>query len=133
MSLISRRTIVLGGLAGLLGSKAGANPAPSTGIIFVGASWCPVCKRAAPICKVFADRHGLSVLVASQDARPIEPFSHFVDARDHPISMGVRALPTTLVYLSTADSVIGGFEGYRTPQYYLSSLLQLVRQAEGVR
>ncbi len=132
MSLINKRSLVLGAAASFFGTMVRADTVPSTAIIFVGASWCPVCKRAAPICKVFAERHNLHVLVASQDARPVEPFPHFVDAREHPIATGVRALPTTLVYLSSADSVVGGFEGYRNPQWYLSTLLQLVREAEGI-
>ena len=132
MSLINKRSFVLGAAASFVASQSKADFGPSTAIIFVGASWCPVCKRAAPICKVFAERHNLHVLVASQDARPVEPFPHFVDAREHPIAKGVRALPTTLVYNSPTDSVVGGFEGYRNPQWYLGTLLQLVREAEGL-
>lgn len=132
MFLINRRSVVLGGVVSLIGSQAVASFQPLTAIIFVGASWCPACKQAAPVCKVFGARHQLPILVASQDARPIEPFTEFVDAQNHPIAASVQALPTTLVYSSSHNTLVGGFEGYRSPQWYLTSLLQLVREAEGL-
>ena len=109
-----------------------ADGARSTGVIFVGASWCPVCKQAAPMLNVFAQRHRIPVIVASHDGRPIEPFRQFVDGRSHPLAAPVRALPTTFVYSSLIDGVVGGFEGYRNPQWFLGQLLDLTRQAEGL-
>ena len=116
----------------LVAPPAQAEGARSTGVIFVGASWCPVCKQAAPMLNVFAQRHRIPVIVASHDARPIEPFPEFVDGRLHPLAAPVRAFPTTLVYSSLIDGVVGGFEGYRNPQWFLGQLLDLTRQAEGL-
>lgn len=81
---------------------------------------------------VFAQRHRIPVIVASHDQRPIEPFPEFVDGRSHPIGASVRAFPTTYVYSSRTDEVVGGFEGYRNPQWFLGQLLDLTRQAEGL-
>ena len=117
---------------GLAGRPAFSEGARATGIIFVGASWCPVCKQAAPMLNVFAQRHGIPVIVASHDGRPIEPFATFVDGRTHPIAGPVRAFPTTFVYSAITDDVVGGFEGYRNPQWFLGQLLDLTRQAEGL-
>lgn len=133
MSLIHRRAVLSGASAlCFMSVNAAFARQPSTGIIFVAASWCPICKRAAPILNVFAQRHGLDVLVASYDARPIAPFPEFVDSRSHPIVRGISRLPTTLVYSATVDAVMGSVEGYRNPQWYLGTLLEMVRQAEGI-
>lgn len=81
---------------------------------------------------VFAQRHSIPVLVASHDGRPIEPFLDFVDGTSHPIAASVRAFPTTYVYSALTDEVVGGFEGYRSPQWFFGQLLDLTRQAEGL-
>ncbi len=125
-------SLMIGGVAASVSSKVSAQAAESTGIIFVGASWCPVCKQASPMLDVFAQRHNIPILVASHDARPITPFTEFVDARDHPIASSVRAFPTTFVFSSRTQEIVGGFEGYRSPQWYLGNLLDLVRQSEGI-
>jgi thiol-disulfide isomerase/thioredoxin len=107
-----------------------------TGIILIGASWCSVCKKAAPMLARYAELRGLPVLVASADLRPIAPFPGFVDPRGHPLAQGVERFPTTLVYSAgdTANSsgVIGAFEGYGSPQNFITQLDALVRQSEGL-
>ena len=119
----------------LLGSAAAAQTM-RTGVILIGASWCSVCKKAAPMLAAYAEVRGLPVLVASADLRPIAPFPAFVDPRGHPLARGVERFPTTLVYSAgdeaTPSGVIGAFEGYGSPQNFISRLDALVRQSEGV-
>lgn len=131
---LTKRGLLQGFSAGLtcLAAPAIAQNVTSTGIIFFAASWCPVCKQASPILKVFSVRHGMPIIVASYDNRPIEPFPTFVDGQAHPFAASVRGFPTTFVYSSLSDGIVGGFEGYRNPQWYLGNLLGLVRQAEGL-
>ena len=119
----------------LLGSAAVAQTT-RTGVILIGASWCAVCKKAAPMLAGYAQLRGLPVLVASADLRPIAPFPAFVDPRGHPLARGVERFPTTLVYSAGDDAnpsgVIGAFEGYGSPQNFIGQLDALVRQSEGV-
>ena len=121
--------------APLLGSTAIAQT-QRTGIILIGASWCSVCKKAAPMLARYAEVRGLPVLVASADLRPIAPFPGFVDPRGHPLARGVERFPTTLVYSAGDDAnpsgIVGAFEGYGSPQSFISRLDALVRQSEGV-
>lgn len=118
----------------LLGSAAVAQTT-RTGVILIGASWCSVCKKAAPMLARYAEVRGLPVLVASADLRPIAPFPGFVDPRGHPLAQGVERFPTTLVYsagdASNPSGVIGAFEGYGSPQNFIGQLDALVRQSEG--
>lgn len=100
------------------------------GIIFVGASWCPVCKQAAPVLALYAQQSGLPVLVASKDGRPIAPFPEFVESSQHPIAMHYSALPTTLVFSRAAGRPVYAFEGYRDPRWYLLKLARGLRAAQ---
>lgn len=134
--MIHRRRVLTGALAlaGFPYSKASAEGAEArqgnAAIILVGASWCPVCKQAAPILALFAETRGLPVLVASADARPIPPFPAFVAAEGHPVAAGVSAYPTTFVFSASDNAVVGGFEGYRDPGHYVTQLAGLVDQVE---
>lgn len=123
-----------GSIATLLGSEALAQTT-RTGIILIGASWCSVCKKAAPMLARYAELRGLPVLVASADLRPIAPFPGFVDPRGHPLARGVERFPTTLVYSAgdthNPNGIVGVFEGYGSPQSYIARLDALVRQSEG--
>ncbi|RYG89907.1 thioredoxin [Loktanella sp. IMCC34160] len=133
---LSRRTFLTSALAlaGSSHSRASAEGAPTTGvgIIMVGASWCPVCKQAAPILALFAEQRGLPVLVATEDARPIPPFPAFVPAMGHPVAATVTAYPTTFVYSGVAGGIVGGFEGYGDPARYIGRLTALIEQAEAL-
>lgn len=119
----------------LMGSAVNAQT-QRTGIILIGASWCSVCKKAAPMLALYAEVRGLPVLVASADLRPIAPFPAFVDPRGHPLAQGVARFPTTLVYAAgddaTPSGIVGTFEGYGSPQNFITQLDTLVRQSEGV-
>ena len=81
----------------------------------------------------YAEVRGLPVLVASADLRPIAPFPGFVDPRGHPLARGVERFPTTLVYSAGDDAnpsgIVGAFEGYGSPQSFISRLDALVRPA----
>jgi len=98
-------------------------------VIFVGASWCPHCKKAAPVLAAVLQPVGVPVLVASHDARPILPFASAQDARSHPIASQIVALPTTLIYSRVADTVVAQIEGYGGAQRYATRVAVAVRQA----
>lgn len=125
----NRRQILLG-LPALIPAGPALARRPATGIIFAGASWCPACKQAAPILAAFAERHGLPVIVASADARPIPPFPDIVPLHHHPMGDTVTVYPTTLIYNATQDALIGKVEGYRNATWYLGAITSLVRQSE---
>lgn len=99
------------------------------GLVFVGASWCPVCKQAAPVLALFAEQSGLPILVASQDNRPIAPFLHAIPAADHPIARAVRQVPTLLIYDRRKDAIVDQIVGYRTARLYLAQILKSVQVA----
>lgn len=126
----NRRQILLGLPTLAFAGPAAAARTPTTGIIFAGASWCPACKQAAPILAAFAGRHGLPVIVASADARPISPFPDIVPLNHHPMGESVSVYPTTLIYNATRDALIGQVEGYRNPTWYLGAITSLIRQSE---
>lgn len=128
---LNRRQVLLGPPALLFAGTAKAQ-VTATGIIFAGASWCPVCKKAAPILAALSERHGLPVIVASADVRPIAPFETVVPLAEHPIASAVTAYPTTFIYNSKRDAVIGSIEGYRDPTWYLATLRSFIRQSEEV-
>ena len=134
--MFTRREILTSALAAVALPLGAANAQTSdlgsTALILVGASWCPVCKQAAPVLALLAERRGLPVLVASADARPIAPFPSFVPLERHPIAGAIERYPTTLVFSSRVQTVVGGFEGYRDPAHYITQLSGLLEQAEAV-
>ena len=117
---MNRRGFLTGGIA-LIGTGVIAQ-VPDLGLIFVGASWCPVCKRAAPVLALAVEQLGIPLLVASQDNRPIAPFSSVIHASDHPIARSIRQLPTTLIYSANTDEIVTAIIGYRNPQTYLRQI-----------
>lgn len=123
----NRRAFIIGAASSL------ASPAVAKeneiGFILVGASWCPVCKVAAPMLAVLAENSGIPVLVASQDSRPIPPFEKFTPIADHPLVASVQRYPTTFVFSSKANALVGGVEGYRSPTWYVSNLKAVIREA----
>lgn len=126
---LNRRAFVVGGLASLLSGPVFAQT-NKTGFIFVGASWCPICHRAAPFLDGVAQRLGVPVLVASADNKPISPFPNFVDASEHPIARQVTNYPTTLLYSSETQGLVGKIVGYRDPKRYIAQLVSAYRQIE---
>ena len=98
-------------------------------VIFVGASWCPHCKQAAPVLAAIMEPAGVPVLVASHDGRPIAPFPFVEDARLHPIAGQILRLPTTLIYNRVADTVVAQIEGYGGARRYAGRVTAAVRQA----
>lgn len=128
---LSRRAFVAG-LAGHLGTNPLSAQTTQTGLILIGASWCPVCKQAAPILAGFAQANGLPVLVASADERPIPPFQSLVPLSGHPLAEDVKVYPTTCIYSAHENTLVGYVEGYRNPQWYLRSIINFVRVSEGI-
>ena len=128
---LNRRQFLLGPPALLIAGRAMAQ-VTATGIIFAGASWCPVCKKAAPILAALSERLGIPVIVASADERPIAPFAHAVPLAGHPIASAVTAFPTTFIYNAKHDAVIGSIEGYRDSTWYLAALRSFIRQSEEI-
>lgn len=125
---MNRRRFVLGGLT------IGASPALASpdriGLIFVAASWCPVCKQAAPVLALFSEQSGIPVLVASQDNRPIPPFADAVPARDHPVAKSILHVPTILVFDGGRDEITSQIIGYRNPRSYLARLVKAVNMRQ---
>lgn len=128
-----RRVLALGGgaAAAVITSSipARASRYESVGVIFVGASWCPYCKQAAPVLAALLEPAGIPVLVASHDARPILPFERAEDARTHPVASRIDRLPTTLIYSRVADDVIAQIEGYRGARLYAARVASAIDQA----
>lgn len=134
-TFLNRRAFLIGGATSLtLPSLAYAQDGPDdVALILVGASWCAVCKQAAPMLAVFADRFQLPVLVASADEKPIAPFERFVPAAGHAIAASVNRFPTTMIYSGQADQLVYAVEGYRNATWYLGQLRAGVVQAGGKR
>jgi len=101
-----------------------------TGVIMVGASWCPYCKSAAEQLYVATLQWGWPVLIASMDNRPIAPFEHFVPSMDHPLTKDVVRLPTTLIVAPQQDQIIAAFEGFDGPLKFLGQLGTAMKAAE---
>ena len=123
---LNRRN-VLAGMASLIASPSFATN-QQVGLIFVGASWCAVCKQAAPILALFCERQGIEVLVASADNRPIAPFPEFIPSKDNAIAAQINRYPTTLVFSVSEQRVVGLIEGYRNPSWYLSKITKNIRE-----
>ncbi len=126
-----RRSFILAAIASLspCPSFAARNPYGSVGVILIGASWCPVCKSAAPVLAALTEPAGIPVLVASHDGRPIAPFPTMVDAANHPLSAGVDALPTTLIYSKERDTIIAQIVGYKNARHYAQSVSVAIKAA----
>ena len=101
------------------------------GIIFIGASWCSICKPAAAILAAMAAQSTIPVLVASQDARPIAPFPEFVDAREHALASQVVRVPHTLVFAAAQGGIVAEIPGYRSAADYAARLHRGIRAATG--
>lgn len=126
-----RRVLQLGlGLTSLAYAECCfAGPHPRIALIFVGASWCPVCHAAAAVLAPAAERSDLDILVASHDGKPITPWPEFVDARGHSLTAGVKALPT-LLFVDLADAeIIARIEGFEGPGPYLSRVRATLKAA----
>lgn len=126
---MTRRGFIMGTVTALVATPALAT-APKAGFILVGASWCPVCHRAAPILKMVAEQLGVPVLVASGDNRPISPFETFVDAREHELARVIEKYPTTLLFSTQTQGLVGMIEGYREPKRYIALLANAYGQIE---
>lgn len=126
---LTRRAFIATGIAALLNGPA-YSQSESTGFILVGASWCPVCHRAAPVLYGVAQQLQVPVLVASADNRPIRPFPNFVDASEHPVAREITKYPTTLLFASQTGGIVGMIEGYREPKFYMAQLISAFREIE---
>jgi len=126
---LTRRSFMVGTIAALATTPTLASSAKA-GFILVGASWCPVCHRAAPILKMVAEQLGVPVLVASGDNRPISPFATFVDASTHELARSVKMYPTTLLFSTETQGLVGMIEGYKEPKRYIAQLANAYRQIE---
>ena len=114
----------------VLTPAARAGEHPRIALIFVGASWCPVCHGAAAAPAPAAARSELEILVASQDGKPIPPWTDFVDARGNPLTADVKALPTLLFVDLARGEVISRLEGFQSPSQYLGAVRQTLLEAE---
>lgn len=102
---------------------------PRIALIFVGASWCPVCHAAAAVLAPMAVRSGIDVLVASQDGKPIAPWPACVDARGHRLAASVTAIPTLLFVDLVAGRAIAELPGFSDPRQYIGSIRRILRAA----
>jgi len=123
--MIDRRHFMITGLAAsgmtLTGRSALANDA-GLGIILVGASWCPWCHGAAEQLAIAAGQWGWPILIASLDNTPIPPFEDFIEASNHPLTVDINRLPTTLIVAPKDNHIVSAFEGYKGPAPYLSRI-----------
>ena len=141
---LTRRDLLLSALASAgpllcMGQAARAQSGSSTdndtvttdgvGVIFIGASWCAICKPAAAMLAAMAAQSSIPVLVASQDARPIPPFPEFVDARDHALASQVAHVPHTLVFAAAQGGIVAEISGYRSASHYAALLRRGVSKA----
>lgn len=128
---LTRRQLLIGLAPGLIaaGSAGAQDFEGHAAIIFVGASWCPVCKTAAPMLALFCQTNAIPVLVASHDGRPIPPFESVELASTNPLTAPISVLPTTFVYSNREDRIVSAVEGYRNGRWYLMQLLAGVRHA----
>jgi len=126
--MITRRSLLTSLPASAIASSLWAANDLPIGFIFVGASWCPHCKRAAPVLAAIAQNHALPVIVASHDQRPIPPFADVVDATTHPLSAAHLRLPTTLIYSQPHDDVLFQVVGYGTARKYAARITSGVGQ-----
>lgn len=129
---LTRRTLLLSsiGLPSLfLCGTARAEDHPRIGLIFVGASWCPVCHAAAAVLAPAAERSGIDILVASQDGKAIKPWPAFVDARGNPITASIHAIPVLLFVDLAEGKVVGHIEGFQSPGQYLGAVRATLQNA----
>lgn len=122
---LTRRTLLLTSIAipaFLSAGSALAEGHPRIGLIFVGASWCPVCHAAAAVLAPAAVRSGIDILVASQDGKPIQPWTAFVDARGNPITAAIHAIPVLLFVDLAEGKVVGQIAGFQSPGQYLGAV-----------
>lgn len=130
MRRFNRREFLAAGAGGLLLPRAAlARGQLAVGFIFVGASWCPWCKAAAPIVYDLAAEERLPTLVVSKDARPIPPFSDFVEAAGHPVADAIEAIPALLVYAPATDSIIARIDGFKDGRLYRGRIIATLRDA----
>lgn len=129
--LHSRRSVLTLALSTvtLAAGPALARSHPQIALIFVGASWCPVCHAAAAVLAPAAERSDLDILVASHDGKPIAPWPAFVDARGHPLTSGVKALPTLLFVDLKEGMIVARIEGFAGPGPYLSRVRATLKAA----
>ena len=99
------------------------------GIILMGASWCPYCKRAAIVLQPLAINSDIEVLVVSWDNKPVKPFKEFVPAHTSGPFSKLKTLPTTVLVDIETNSILGLFEGFKNPNDYARRLRKLVRKA----
>jgi len=125
---LNRREVLVGGAAMLLPMPALA--IENAGVILVGASWCSVCKQAAPILALLSEQGQFPVLVASHDSRPIPPFSDVVSSLDNPLTSDITTFPVTMVYASAQNAVVGRVDGFRNPKWYMRAVASMINQAE---
>lgn len=130
MRRFNRREILAAGAGGLLLPRpALARGQLAVGFIFIGASWCPWCKAASPIIYDLAAEERLPTLVVSKDARPIPPFSDFVEAAGHPVADAIEAIPALLVYAPVGDSIIARIDGFQDGGRYRARISATLREA----
>jgi len=131
-SILTRRRVLIGSASLITGlAFVPAMAAESkTGVIMVGASWCPYCKAAAEQLYVATFQWGWPVLIASLDNRAIAPFDHFFPSQDHVLTRDVARLPTTLIVAPSHDRIIAAFEGFDGPLRYLGQLGTAIKAVE---
>lgn len=129
---MTRRTLLLSATALpalIIAGTALAEEHPRIGLIFVGASWCPVCHAAAAVLAPAAERSGIDILVASQDGKAIKPWPAFVDARGNPITASIHAIPVLLFVDLAQGKVVGHIEGFQSPGQYLGAVRATLQNA----
>lgn len=131
---MKRRDLILAAaalpLAGTLPAAAQPMRERPIGLILVGASWCPFCKAASNTLFASAEPASIPVLIASQDGKPIPPYTDFVEAAGHPIAKDIIQLPTLVfVYLPTQE-MIHQITGFRNPRSYLGQIQSVLLQAQ---
>ena len=130
--LIDRRLFLGGSLALIpaLPGMAAAQPKLQIGLILVAASWCPVCKVAAPVIEKLAAHNELPILVVSKDNRPIPPFTDFVQSSGHPIADQIVAVPALLFFAPAEAQIVARLDGFKDTRTYIrkfkTTLISLV-------
>lgn len=94
--------------------------------VFIGASWCSVCHRAAPVLFEIVEYLDIHVMAVSLDAKPIAPFIDIIDGTNHPLAANGKPIPRTMLWSSVDNSILGQVDGFKSRSAYMRGVKDLL-------